>query len=59
MPRTRRRRTFWSVKDMKLLRRMAGRKSAARIARRLKRTLLAVRFKAHTYQISLALRRAR
>ncbi len=59
MPRSRVKRVFWSNADLKELRRLAGRESAARIARKLKRTLLAVRFKAHSHRISLALRRAR
>jgi hypothetical protein len=44
---------------MKLLRSLAGRERAARIARKLKRSVLAVRFKAHTHRISLALKHAR
>ncbi|HKD52896.1 MAG TPA: hypothetical protein VKB72_01645 [Steroidobacteraceae bacterium] len=57
MPRSRRKRIVWSAADLKLLRNLAGRQSAARIARKLKRTVQAVRFKAHMNRISLALRR--
>jgi hypothetical protein len=57
MPQPRRKRIFWSRVDLKLLRNLAGRESAVRIARKLKRTVLAVRFKAHAHRISLALRR--
>ena len=52
----RRKKVAWSAADMKLLRKLAGRERAAGIARKLKRTVLAVRFKAHTKRISLALR---
>ena len=58
MPRSRRKRIVWSAADLKLLRNLAGRHSAARIARKLKRTVQAVRFKAHMNRISLALRRS-
>jgi hypothetical protein len=57
MPRPRRKRFVWSTTDLKLLRTLAGRESAARIARKLKRTVQAVRFKAHMNRISLALKR--
>lgn len=59
MLRTRRKRTFWSANDIKRLRSMAGRQRAALIAKTLKRTLLAVRYKAHIHGISLAFKRAR
>lgn len=59
MPRTRRKRASWTSQDLKRLRKLAGRHSAARIARRLRRTVLAVRFKAHINGISLAQRPAR
>jgi hypothetical protein len=59
MPRVRRKRISWSRAEVKLLRSLAGRKNAARIARELKRTVLAVRFKAHTQRISLAAKRSR
>jgi len=59
MPRSRRKRIVWSTADLKLLRALAGRESAARIARKLKRTVQAVRFKAHVNRISLALKGSR
>ena len=59
MPRPRRKRIVWSTTDLKLLRNLAGRESAARIAGKLKRTVQAVRFKAHMHRISLALKRSR
>jgi hypothetical protein len=55
----RRKRVFWTSKDLKLLRKLAGRQTAVRIAKQLKRSVLAVRFKAHKAGISLAYRRAR
>jgi hypothetical protein len=59
MPRPRRKRIVWSNADLRLLRTLAGRESAGRIARKLKRTVQAVRFKAHVNRISLALKRSR
>jgi len=59
MPRPRRKRIVWSTSDLRLLRILAGRESAARIARKLKRSVSAVRFKAHANRISLALKRSR
>jgi len=59
MARARTKRTPWTAQDLKLLRTLAGRLSTARLAKRLKRTVLAVRFKAHTKSISLAQRGAR
>jgi hypothetical protein len=59
MPRARRKRIAWSTADLKLMRTLAGRESAARIARKLKRTVQAARFKAHANRISLALKRSR
>ena len=59
MPRPRRKRIVWSTAELKLLRNLAGRESAARIARKLKRTVQAIRFKAHVNRISLALKRSR
>lgn len=55
MPRPRKR-ALWTASDEKLLRRLAGRKSAQAIGRELKRTAAAVRFKAHLLEISLALK---
>ena len=45
----------WTPANLKLLRRLAGRKTPKVIARELKRTEAAVRFKAHTSNISLAM----
>ncbi len=59
MPRPRRKRIIWSNAELKLLRALAGRERTARIARKLKRTVQAVRFKAHANRISLALKRSR
>jgi hypothetical protein len=59
MPPARRKRVFWTSKDLRLLRKLAGRRSAARIAKQLKRSVLAVRFKAHKAGISLAHKRGR
>jgi hypothetical protein len=59
MPSARRKRILWSTAELKLLRNLAGRESARRIARRLRRSLQAVRFKAHANRISLALKRSR
>jgi hypothetical protein len=59
MPRLPRKRIIWSTSDLKLLRTLAGRESAARIARKLKRTVQAVRFKAHVNRISLSMKRSR
>lgn len=43
----------WSKADMTLLRRAAGRESTREIARKLKRSEGAVRFKAHMEGVSL------
>lgn len=45
----------WTSANLKLLRQLAGRKTPQVIARELKRTVAAVRFKAHTSNISLAM----
>lgn len=45
----------WTPANVKLLRQLAGRKTPKAIARELKRTEAAVRFKAHTSNISLAM----
>lgn len=55
MPRTRKV-TPWTDAHVKLLRRLAGRKSVKAISRELKRSEAAVRFKAHTERISLAMK---
>lgn len=46
----------WSSADLKLLRSLAGKKSVTAIARALKRTEAAVRFKAHMKRIPLAMK---
>ncbi|HEY6452053.1 MAG TPA: hypothetical protein VIX87_05600 [Steroidobacteraceae bacterium] len=53
----RRRRVLWTPVHEKKLRRLAGRTPAARIARELSRSEAAVRYKAHTLGLSLAVRR--
>jgi hypothetical protein len=55
MPRAKAKRTLWTTADLKLLRKLAGRVSAQRIARQLKRTEAAVRYKASTKRIRLGL----
>jgi hypothetical protein len=50
-------RVLWTVAHEKQLRRLAGRAPAARIARDLGRSEAAVRYKAHTLQLSLAVKR--
>lgn len=47
----------WSAADVKLLKSQARRLPAARIARELKRSEAAVRYKAQSLGVSLALRR--
>lgn len=46
----------WTPAHVKLLRRLAGRKTVKAIGRELKRTEAALRFKAHTEGISLAMK---
>ena len=46
----------WTVADLKLLRKQAGRTSAAKIAKALKRSEGAVRQKAGSLRVSLRLR---
>lgn len=46
----------WTAADLKSLRKQAGRKSAAKIAKALKRTEGAVRQKAGSFGLSLRLR---
>jgi len=57
MPRTRRKRILWSSADVKLLKQLAGKQSARQIARQLKRSEAAVRYKAWESGIKLAARR--
>jgi len=58
MPRTRRKRILWTATELKLLKKMAGRQGVRKIARQLKRSEAAVRFKAWQKRIKLALKRA-
>jgi hypothetical protein len=46
-------RVLWTAADLKTLRQNAGKKSLAQIAKLLKRSVAAVRFKSHTHRISL------
>jgi hypothetical protein len=46
----------WTRSDVKVLRTLAGRKSVKTIGRTLRRTEAAVRFKAHTKRITLAMK---
>ena len=50
-------RILWTAAHEKQLRRLSGRSSVARIARELRRTEAAVRYKAHTLSLSLALKK--
>jgi len=54
MPRTARKRNLWSPADLKLLKQLAGKEPVKRIARQLKRSEAAVRFKAWQKRIKLA-----
>lgn len=56
MPRQKKKRILWTAADLKLLRRLAGRQNIKRIARELKRTEAAVRYKAFIRGISVAAR---
>lgn len=49
-------RRTWSRADVKVLRTLAGRKSARAIGRALSRSEAAVRYKAHTKRIRLAMK---
>jgi hypothetical protein len=57
MPRTRRKRVLWTATELKLLKKMAGRQGVRKIARQLKRSEAAVRFKAWQKRIKLALKK--
>lgn len=46
----------WTRDDVKLIRQHAGRKPVAQIAKALKRSVAAVRYKAHILKVSLAAR---
>jgi len=52
-----RQRILWTAAHEKQLRRLSGRASVARIARELRRSEAAVRYKAHILNVSLALKR--
>ncbi len=59
MPRTtRRKRVIWTADELKTLRKLAGKERVKKIARQLKRSEAAVRFKAWQRRIKLAVRRA-
>ena len=53
---SRRRRILWTASDVRVLKTAARRKPVSKIARELRRTEAAVRYKATTLKISLALR---
>jgi hypothetical protein len=53
----RRQRVLWTAANEKQLRQLSGRTPAARIARTLGRSEAAVRYKAHTLGLSLAVKR--
>ena len=57
MPRTRRKRILWTSADVKALKGLAGKQSAKQIARHLKRSESAVRFKAWQMKLSLGVTR--
>lgn len=59
MPRPRRKRVLWTAAELKQLRQLAGKRSVRQIARQLKRSEAAVRFKAWQKRIKLAVRKAR
>jgi hypothetical protein len=58
MARTRRKRVLWTAGELKLLKKLAGRQGVRRIARQLKRSEAAVRFKAWQKRIKLAVKKA-
>jgi hypothetical protein len=51
------RRVLWSARDVKTLRQRAGRATVPKIAKELKRSVLATRYKAHCLGLSLAMRK--
>lgn len=60
MPRTtRRRRVLWTADELKTLRKLAGKVSVRNLARQLKRSEAAIRFKAWQKRTKLALKKAR
>ena len=55
MPRTtRRKRILWTTNELKTLRKLAGKEGVRKIARQLKRSEAAIRFKAWQKRIKLA-----
>lgn len=58
MPRPRRKRVLWTAAELKLLKKLAGKRGVRQIAKQLKRSEAAVRFKAWQKRIKLAVRRA-
>jgi hypothetical protein len=54
MPRSRRKKILWTAQELRLLRKLAGRHPVDQIASRLKRTVLAVRYRACVTGVSLA-----
>ncbi len=54
---TRRKRVLWTSDELKLLRKLAGKESVRKLARQLKRSEAAVRFKAWQKRITLATRK--
>jgi hypothetical protein len=58
MARPRRKRVLWTSAELKLLKKLAGKQGVRKIARQLKRSEAAVRFKAWQKRIKLALKRA-
>lgn len=58
MPRPRRKRVLWTSAELKLLKQLAGKRGVRQIARQLKRSEAAVRFKAWQKRIKLAVRKA-
>jgi hypothetical protein len=58
MPRTtRRKRVLWTAVELKALRKLAGKESVRKVARQLKRSEAAVRFKAWQLRVKLAVRK--
>jgi len=58
MARPRRKRVLWTSAELKLLKKLAGKQGVRKIARQLKRSEAAVRFKAWQKRIELALKRS-
>jgi len=58
MARARRKRVLWTAAELKQLKKLAGKQGVRKIARQLKRSEAAVRFKAWQKRIKLALKRA-